>query len=338
MEQPTLAAFAHSLDLASERVGGKALAASDEFFAPKENLLKPGRGIFIPDKYTDRGKWMDGWETRRKRTTGHDWCIIRLGLPGSIQGVDVDTNHFLGNNPSFVSIEACAASNSATTITLTPAKTLWTEILPRSPVKPGSQNLFEVTANGRWTHVRLNIFPDGGVARLRIYGTVLPSWKDIGRNQSIDLAAIQNGGLAVAASDMFFSPMNNLIMPGRAKTMGDGWETRRRRGPGHDWVVIRLGTKGLIGKIEVDTNHFKGNYPDQCSIDLCYEPARTIDPLTVEKVLWTEILPKTKLKPHRRHFFGKELGKAGPATHIRLNIYPDGGVSRFRVWGKREEE
>lgn len=337
MEEPTLNPFALSVDLASKRVGGMALAASDEFFAPKENLLKPGRGVFIPDKYTDRGKWMDGWETRRKRTPGHDWCIVRLGLPGIIQGVDVDTNHFLGNNPSFVSLEACAAASSATASTLTSAKISWTEILPKSAVKPGSQNLFPVSAAGRWTHVRLNIFPDGGVARLRIHGTVVPSWANIADSRPLDLAAIQNGGLAVAASDMFFSPMNNLIMPGRADTMGDGWETRRRRGPGHDWVVIKLGAKGMIGKIEVDTNHFKGNYPDQCSIDICHESARTIDPLTVEKVSWTEILPMTKLKPHRRHLFGKELVKAGPATHVRLNIYPDGGVSRLRVWGKTLE-
>ncbi|MGH2566893.1 MAG: allantoicase [Bacteroidota bacterium] len=334
------AAFAGLVDLASERLGGKALLASDEFFAPKENLLKPGRGMFIPDKYTDRGKWMDGWETRRKRVKGHDWCIIKLGLAGILKGVDIDTNHFLGNNPAYTSIEACAANESATARKLISQDIQWTEILSKSPIKPGSQNIFSVSSQRRWTHLRLNIYPDGGVARFRAYGEVVPDWSRAkagpkGAGQVIDLVAIQHGGLAVAASDMFFSPMNNLIMPGRAATMRDGWETRRRRGPGYDWVIIKLGRKGYPRKVEVDTNHFKGNYPDRCSIDVCNEPA--VDSLNVHSVGWTEILPKTKLKPHTRHFFEKELKKAGPATHVRLNIYPDGGVSRLRVWGRIAE-
>lgn len=323
------ASFAGLVDLASERVGGKTFLANDEFFAPKENLLKPGRGIFIPDKYTDRGKWMDGWETRRKRTPGYDWCIIKLGIAGVIKGVDIDTNHFLGNNPSYASIEACSITATGSIKTAA-----WKEILPRSPLKPGSQNLFSVADNHRWTHIRLNIFPDGGVARLRIYGDVVPDWSKANKNSVIDLAAVEHGGLVVAASDMFFGSKENLIMPGRAKNMGDGWETKRRRGPGHDWAIITLGHSGTISKIEVDTNHFKGNYPDRCSIDVCYEPNRIIDALTCHEVRWKELLPQTKLHPHARHFFSNQLKKTGKTTHVRLNIYPDGGISRLRVWGK----
>jgi allantoicase len=326
------AAFPGLVDLVSERVGGKALVASDEFFAPKENLLKPGRGIFIPDKYTDRGKWMDGWESRRKRTPGYDWCIIRLGLPGVIKGIDIDTNHFLGNNPAYASVEACAAEDFSVASRGTKA-VKWIHILPKSPLKPGSQNLFSVTESRRLTHIRLNIFPDGGVARLKVYGEVIPDWNAVKSGSMIDLASVGYGGVVVAASDMFFGSKEHLIMPGRAKNMGDGWETKRRRGPGHDWAIIKLGRAGSVRKIEVDSNHFKGNYPDRCSIDVCSEPVRIVDALTCYDVKWKEILRETKLHPHKRHFFVNELKKNTSITHVRLNIYPDGGVSRMRVWG-----
>ena len=319
-------------DLASARGGGKALLANDEFFAPKENLLKPGRGIFIPDKYTDRGKWMDGWESRRKRGAGYDWCIIRLGIPGIIRGVDIDTNHFLGNHPPFASIDACAASAAAS---LRSAD--WTEILPKSPLAPGSQNIYPTSPtsdNRRWTHVRLNIYPDGGVARLRIFGEAVPDWKKLRRKALIDLAAVESGGRIEATSDKFFGVPENLLMPGRALTMGDGWETKRRRGPGYDWAVVRLGHAGTITKIEVDTNHFKGNYPDTCSIDACSAPDGIIDPQNIEAAAWSELLNSTKLHAHKRHLFTRQLKKLGSVTHLRLNIFPDGGVSRLRVWGK----
>lgn len=325
----TTAVFSGLVDLASERIGGKAILASDEFFAPKENLLKSGRGIFLPYKFTDRGKWMDGWETRRKRTPGHDWCIVKLGVAGVVHGVDIDTNHFLGNNPSYTSIEACNLAGSKSSPN---RSTKWKEILPKSPLKPGSQNLFSVAHPEQWTHLRLNIYPDGGVARFRAYGVVVPDWKRAKANALVDLAAIENGGMVVAASDMFFGSKENLIMPGRAKNMGDGWETKRRRGPGYDWAIVQLGRSGVIGKIEVDTNHFKGNYPDRCSLDVCYEPNIIVNSLTCRDLLWKKLLAEIKLSPHKRHFFTK-LKKVGPVTHIRLNIYPDGGISRLRVWG-----
>jgi allantoicase len=327
--QPTndTADYTRLTDLASERVGGRAILANDEFFAPRENLLKPGRGIFVPDKYTARGKWMDGWETRRKRGAGYDWCIIRLGIPGVIRGVDIDTNYFLGNHPPFASIEACAS----TAASLRSAQ--WTEILPKSPLSPGAQNLYPITVERRWTHVRLNIYPDGGVARFRVFGEAVPDWKKM-RRKVVDLAAVESAGRIEATSDKFFGSPENLLMPGRALTMGDGWETKRRRGPGHDWAVVRLGHAGTITKVEVDTNHFKGNYPDTCSIDACLAPAETIDPSNIDALPWKELLSPTKLRAHKRHFFTTQLTKCGPVTHLRLNIFPDGGVSRLRVWGK----
>jgi len=321
------------VDLAAERVGGVALLANDEFFAEKENLLKPGRGVFIPDKYTERGKWMDGWETRRRRTPGHDWCVVQLGMRGIIRQVDIDTNHFLGNRPPVASLDALCLTTAFPSDAAAVENLSWHSLLPQSPLNPGSQNLFAITSAESWTHLRLNIIPDGGVARLRVYGMVVPDGSKLKADELVDLAAIKNGGVPLACSDMFFSSMHNLIMPGRAANMGDGWETKRRRGPGHDWIILKLGLPGAIRKIEVDTNHFKGNYPDTCSIEGCAASGAGAAELMNPAAPWREILPRTKLKADTRHFFERELAPLRDCTHLRLNIYPDGGVSRLRVWG-----
>lgn len=323
--------FASLADLASARVGGRALAANDEFFAPKSNLLKAEAPIFIPGKFTARGKWMDGWETRRRRTPGHDWCVITLGMRGIIHGVDVDTSFFTGNYPSHCSIDALDVSVTLTKDTYAGAGGPWVTILPKSELRGDSHNYFELASVDRaWTHVRLNIYPDGGVARLRVYGDVVVDWRQVG-GRLIDLAEIRNGGLVLGASDMHFGAKDNMIMPGRAKNMGDGWETRRRRGPGHDWAIVRLGTSGTVKRIEVDTNHFKGNYPDSASVEACRAAGATVDDF--QAAAWETLLPQTRLKPHIRHLFSKELRDIGAISHVRLNIYPDGGISRFRVYG-----
>jgi len=323
------------VDLASERLGGRALAASDEFFAPKENLLKPGRGVFVPDKYTDRGKWMDGWESRRKRGPGHDWCVIRLGFAGVVRGVDVDTNHFLGNHPPFASLEAALLPGAVSAEDALDEAVVWTELVPCSPLRPGAQNLFAAVREGVWTHVRLNIFPDGGVARLRVYGTVAPDWSAMPEGGLVDLAALKHGGVAVLCSDMFFSDMNNLIMPGPPTDMGDGWETRRRRGTGNDWIVVRLGAPGRVARVLVDTTHFKGNYPDECSLEGVYLPDAGPEVFLRDDLDWRPVLPKTKLRPDTVHAF-EDLPESDVCTHVRLNIFPDGGVARLRVFGRRD--
>ena len=328
MKEP---AFTLLTDLAAERLGGKALLCTDDFFAEKENLLKPGRGIFIPDKYTDRGKWMDGWESRRKRTPGHDWCIVQLAAPGIIHGVDIDTNHFLGNHPPFASIDACMADAND----FDPEKATWKEILTKSPLEPGSQNFYEIKDRSPYSHLRLNIFPDGGVARLKVYGEVHKNWDLVKVNDIIDLAAAINGARSVLCNDMFFSHMNNLIMPGKGLNMGDGWETKRNRAPQNsDWVIVQLGHKGVVEKIMVDTSHFKGNYPDSCLIEGCIYTSSDTNGLTGKSANWSPLLPQSKLKPDSEHFFEKELANKGPFTHLRLTIFPDGGVSRMRAWGR----
>jgi allantoicase len=240
--------FTRLVDLASERLGGRMLAANDEFFAPRQNLLKSTKPVFVEGKYTSRGKWMDGWETRRRREPGHDWCIIRLGLAGMVRGIVVDTSHFKGNFPEHCSVEGCEARAPATAQQLQRPATKWFQILPKSPLQGDTQNLFAVEIARRVTHLRLNIYPDGGVARLRVHGEVAPD-ESQRRKRAIDLAAIENGTRVLASSDEFFGSPLNLLLPGRAKNMGDGWETRRRRGPGSDWVILKLGIPGTIQRV-----------------------------------------------------------------------------------------
>ncbi|HEY6138288.1 MAG TPA: allantoicase [Thermoanaerobaculia bacterium] len=306
--------FRDALDLASERLGGSVLYATDDYFAEKENLLRPHKAVWKEHEYTDRGKWMDGWESRRKRTPGHDFAIVRLGARGIVRGVVVDTSFFRGNYPSHCSIEACDAKPE------TPADELtdWMEILPRSALQGDSENLFAVDSPYAFTHLRFHIYPDGGVARLRVHGEVVPDWRRHGGlSTEQDLAAAENGGDVLSCSDMFFGPKHNLIMPGRAHNMSDGWETRRRRGPGHDWVIVQLAAEAVVRRIEIDTNHFKGNYPDTASIEGCPTDE------------WFEVLPRTKLQAHTRHMFLDF--HCGALRQLRLNVFPDGGVSRLRV-------
>jgi len=326
--------FTELIDLAAERLGGAVLFANDEFFAPKENLLKASTPIFIEGKYTDLGKWMDGWESRRRRTPGFDWCIIRLGLPGVVYGVVVDTSYFKGNYPEQCSIEACTVDGQPDVAQLVSETTEWIEILPQSQLNGDSQNPFAIENHQRFTHLRFKIYPDGGVARLRVYGEVVPDWhrlKQVGGET--DLAAVESGGLVLSCSDMFFGHRHNLIMPGRAVNMSDGWETKRRRGPGYDWVIIKLGAAGHIRRLEIDTSYFKGNYPESCSLEACSAVGLGAERLTDLSMSWKTVLARTKLQAHTRHYFADEILDAGIVSHVRFNIFPDGGVSRLRVYG-----
>ncbi len=324
-------AFTQLLNLAADKLGAKAIACTDDFFAEKENLVKPGRGIFIADKYTDRGKWMDGWESRRKRVPGHDWCIVQLGVPGVLHGFDIDTNFFLGNHPPFASIEACLLTDGKNP---EDAGVEWKEILPKSPLNPGSQNFYACTDRNLYSHIKLHIYPDGGVARLKVYGEVQKDWKKVKKEDVIDLASALNGAKAILCNDMFFSHMDNLIMPGRGVNMGDGWETKRNRTPNNrDWVIVRLAHPGKIKSLLVDTCHFKGNYPDTCSIEACSISKEEEKNISSDKISWKEILPKQKLQADHEHAYEKEILPHDSITHIRLNIFPDGGISRLRCFG-----
>lgn len=327
-EQPAPPFGANLVNLADARLGAEAIFATDDFFAPKARMLNPEPAVFIPGKYDEHGKWMDGWESRRKRGEGHDYCVVKLGLPGVILGFDIDTSHFTGNFPPAASIEACWLDGE-------PGHgTEWSEIVPATALTGNKHHFVAVTDGRAWTHLKLNIFPDGGIARLRAYGRVAVDWDRVDRKQLVDLAAIENGGRAIACSDQHYGSPMQVLYPGRGVNMGDGWETRRRREPGNDWAIFALGHRGRIRKIEVDTAHFKGNYPDRCSILAAEVKGGTEDSLVTQSMFWRVLLPEQKLEMDRPHHFQKEVADLGPVTHIRLNIIPDGGVSRLRLHGE----
>jgi allantoicase len=317
------------LNLADPRIGAEAVSASDDFFAPKERMLNPEPAMFIPGKYDEHGKWMDGWETRRKRVAGHDWCIVRLGRAGVIKGVDLDTSHFTGNYPAAASIEACHSPDLDTS-----GVAQWSEILPATNLKGDSHHYLLITGDQAYSHVRVNIYPDGGLARLRVYGQPLRDWNASDRAVLYDLAAMENGGYVVAANNQHFGAAANMLMPGRGVHMGDGWETRRRREPGNDWCIIALGHPGKIKRVEVDTAHFKGNYPDRCSLQAAQVIGGTDDSLIPQSMFWPTLLAERKLEMDRQHSFAGELTELGPVSHVRFNIIPDGGVSRLRLWSE----
>jgi allantoicase len=315
------------VNLADPRFGAKALSASDEFFAPKERMLSREPAVFIAGKFDDNGKWMDGWETRRRRDGGHDFCVIRLGLPGVMRGFDVDTSHFTGNFPSSVSIEACFCDGDPG------ADIAWTELVARTQLT-GNSHFYPAVSDARvWSHLRLQIYPDGGIARLRAYGEVALDWTRRAGDKLYDLIAVENGGRALAWNDAHFGQPVNLLSPGRGENMGDGWETRRRREPGNDWAVIALGCAGNIRRIEVDTAHFKGNYPDRCSLQAFNANGATEDALIAQSASWPVLLPEQKLAMDTVQVFEKQIAGIGPLSHVRFNIFPDGGVSRLRLWG-----
>jgi allantoicase len=316
------------INLADERLGAEVLSATDDFFAPKQRMLNPEPAVFIPGKYDDNGKWMDGWETRRKRSNGFDSAILKLAKRGRIYGVDLDTSHFTGNFPPAASIEACDCSGVPND------KTTWTEILSSVDLQGNHHHYHEIASDQAFTHLRLNIYPDGGIARFRVYGQPARDWSSVPKGELVDLAAAENGAYIAAVNNQHFGLASNMLMPGRGVNMGDGWETRRRREPGNDWCVISLGRPGTIEKIEVDTCHFKGNYPDRCSIQAAFIEGGTDTSLITQSMFWPVLLGEQKLQMDLQHYFEKEINKLGKVTHIRFNIHPDGGVSRLRLWGK----
>jgi allantoicase len=320
--------FAGLVNLAQARLGARVVFATDDFFADKARLIAPGEPVFIPDKYDAHGKWMDGWESRRKRVPGHDFCIVRLARPGRIAGFEIDTRHFTGNYPPFASIEACASQAE-----IPGEDAPWREIVPRTPLEGDSRLRAAALEAGPFTHVRLHIYPDGGVARLKVFGRVVIDWTKMG-GETVDLAALELGGRAIGANDEHFGRVENMLAPGRGANMGDGWETRRRRTPGHDWAVVELAHPGIIERILVDTAHFKGNYPDRCSLQAFSGPVTSDEALLAEAEGWPLLLPEMKLEADREHVFAAGLRPLGAVRHVRLNIFPDGGVSRLRLFGR----
>lgn len=324
-----------AINLASARLGAKGLYTTDEFFAPLERMLQDAPASFDPDLYDDNGKYMDGWESRRKRMPGHDFAIVRLAMPGRIYGFDVDTSYFTGNYPPHCSIEAAYVEDGDPT-----DATVWTEVLAKSPLGPNAHHFFENAGKEKiWTHLRLHIYPDGGIARLRVYGSAHFDWAKVGTTQEIDLAYIFHGAKSLAWSDAHYGHPDKMLGPGRGDNMGDGWETKRRRGPGHDWAVIRLGHPGVVKRIIVDTHFFKGNFPDTCELLGAYLPELG-DVLSEVEIAasesWKPILPRQKLQMDHVHEYGAGVvADIGPVTHVRYAMHPDGGTMRLRLYGTK---
>ena len=303
------------IDLITERVGGQVLAFNDEFFAAAENLIKASEPV-ANDEYTDRGKWMDGWETRRRREPGHDWLIAKLGIPGRIRRVTVDTSYFTGNYPEQFSLEASGIAD--------PEVAEWVELIPRTALHGSSVAEFDVDQPHRVELVRFNIYPDGGVARLRIEGEAIPAKELVCPEGETDLGSASVGGEAVDASDVHYSHPSNLLRPTGSAGMWDGWETKRRRGPGNDWVVVRLGMRGRVDRLLVDSTHFKGNCPGWVSAEVSDDGEN-----------WVLVADRVAVAPHQENVIPMD-GAAG--GFVRLSIHPDGGLARLRVLGAPDAE
>ncbi|AYN96738.1 allantoicase [Pseudomonas sp. LTJR-52] len=329
MKRTYNAPFEKYLNLADARLGTRIIHVTDDWFAEANRMLQPHEPEWKEGVYDDNGKWMDGWESRRKRFEGYDHAVIRLGVPGLIKGVDIDTRYFTGNYPPSASVEACFSPHGDPD-----ADTQWIEVLPAVELQGNSHHYHALDDERPWTHLRLNIYPDGGVARLRVYGIPYHEWSRQDTTEVLDLAAALNGGRALACNDEHYGRMSNILNPGRAENMSDGWETARRRTPGNDWVIVALGHPGEVERIVVDTLHFKGNYPDSCSIQAAYVQGGTDSQIETQSLYWRDLLPSQKLHMHQEHEFVEEIKPLGAITHVRLNIFPDGGVSRLRLFGR----
>jgi allantoicase len=322
--------FTDLTDLAARDVGGAVVWANDEFFGEKESLVRPEPATFSPHTFGNKGQIVDGWETRRRRPGGpgvdgtdHDSAIIRLGLPGVVRGVVVDTSFFIGNFPTHASVDAVALDGFPTPAELAAAD--WMEILPASPLKGDSENHFAIDGwERRFTHVRLNMIPDGGIARFRVHGEHVADPRFL-TGLPVDLAALRNGGRIVAASNMFFSSPQNMIKPGESRVMGEGWETARRRDGAHDWIEVRLAAQGVLGVVEIDTANYKGNAPDEIVLLGADRPGQE------SGSDWFEVIPRTRMLPDFCHRF--RITDQRAVTHLRLEVHPDGGIARLRAFG-----
>ncbi|MEZ0075404.1 allantoicase [Planotetraspora sp. GP83] len=332
--------FTRFPDLASRVLAGSVVYANDELFAERENLIKPEPAVFSTEDFGHKGKVYDGWETRRRREPGHDYAIVRLGVPGVVRGVVIDTAWFKGNYPPYASVEATSVEGTPSPAELERAD--WETIVEKATIRGDTENPFEVADPRRWTHVRLSIYPDGGVARFRVHGEPVPDPRFL--DGTIDLAALEHGGGVVDCSNTFYSSPVQLLLPGRARVMGDGWENARRRDDANDHVTVRLAARGQIRRVEIDTSYFVGNAAGWASLrgvdaeacdlagDLAGDLGGDLAGEPGEDAEWFDLVPKTRLQPDTRHFFHPV--SAASVTHVRLDVFPDGGLARLRVNGE----
>ena len=315
------------IDLAQPRLGTKVIFKTDDFFASANRIINQADPVFKDGVFDKHGKWMDGWESRRKRIKGHDYIILKLGKPGFIKKVDVDTSHFNGNQPQMISIEGTNSSSNKIN------KLKWKPLLSKKKTRANKHHFFSTKSKKVFTHIKFNIFPDGGVARLRLFGSIAKSNKL--RNKKTNLASLLDGASVIACNNEHFGKAENVLAPGKSKNMGDGWETRRRRSPGFDWLILNSLDGKEIDKIEISTHHFKGNFPSHCSLQATYIPkSKTSKQIVSSSVKWKYLLKDAKLSSNKIHIFNNNLMKNDKINFIKINIFPDGGISRFKIYGK----
>ena len=320
--------FKNTVNLAETKFGSKIIYKTDEFFGAANRILSSSKPVFKEGVYDKHGKWMDGWETRRKRKKGHDFLVIKLGRPGKIFNVDIDTSYFSGNQPSQASLEACLSKKNPN------KKTIWKTILNKKKLGPDRNHNFKINSRSTFNFIKLNIFPDGGVARIRLNGIV--DLEKINLNgKNVNLSSILNGSTIVGCNNEHFGKAENVLSPGTGVNMGDGWETRRSRGKNFDWIIIKFGKPGIIDRLEIDTHHFKGNYPESLTVQSAFITDKTnSNKILANSQNWKTFLEKTKLKPHKKHLFKSKINKKNKINCLKINIFPDGGISRIRAFGK----
>jgi len=320
--------FKNTVNLAEPKFGSKIIYKTDQFFGAASRILNSQKAIFKEGIYDHHGKWMDGWETRRKRKVGHDYLIIKLGRPGKIFNVDIDTSFFSGNQPSEASLQACYSK-------IKPSKnTNWKTILNKKKLGPDKNHNFKIKNHSTFNFIKLNIFPDGGIARLKLNGKVDLEKINL-KGKNVNLSLISNGSTIVGCNNEHFGKAENVLSPGVGVNMGDGWETRRSRGKNFDWIIIKFGMPGIINKLEIDTHHFKGNYPETFTVQSALISNKIISKKIIKNSKkWRLLLGKTKLKPHKKHSFRSKTFKKNKINYLKINIFPDGGISRVRAFGQ----
>lgn len=316
-------------DVVGEKIGGSIINFSDEWFAAAENLIKPKPPIRDATRFVYSGAWYDGWETRRHNTDDADWVTIKFGVSSAkIIATEIDTAFFNGNHAPAITVECTHLKEGESLEHAT-----WDLVIDKTECGPSQRHFFKRSSitDKPYTHARLKQYPDGGIARFRLYGEVIPNLDAIKANSIIDLASVEFGGVAVKCSDQHFGSADNLLLPGRGHDMSDGWETKRSREPGHvDWVIIKLGAKTKINEIVIDTAHFRGNFPQKISVHGL--STDELVPLYTDKK-WTSIIEPTKTTADKEHYFTELIRNEQAYTHILLTIIPDGGVKRVKVFG-----